>query len=85
MAALERLPRCLYFTTPVPLTQFLLPGVISRTNGGHYDDPKTPKGGRAEPWQGDRPDPHATWSDADLKRLEATKRAMAAKVREVAT
>lgn len=55
LAAVERLPRCLYFTTPVPMTQFLLPGFISRTNGGHYDDPKTPKGGDRR--DGDRPAP----------------------------
>lgn len=75
MAAVERLPRCLYFTTPVPMTQFLLPGFISRTNGGHYDDPKTPKGG-SDKWQGDKPEPLDGWTPAQRRalaeRLKAT-------------
>lgn len=52
LEALERLPRCRYFRTPVPLTQFLAPKFVPKCLGGGYDDipgPKVsadPQGGR---------------------------------------
>ena len=52
LEALERLPRCKFFLTPVPLTQFLAATFVPRCLGGGYDDipgPKVaadPQGGR---------------------------------------
>lgn len=84
LEAIQRLAGCRYFDSPVTLIQFTRPGFVQKVLGGQYDAPRTPKGSPG-PWQGDKPDPQASWSDADRKRFEATKRAMAAKVREAAT
>lgn len=85
LKAIARLRGCRYFDTPVGLHQFCGPRFVKRVNEGRYDTPKKPKGGKADPWQGDKPELQAAWTDADRKRFEATKRAMAAKMREAAT
>lgn len=43
LAALERLPRCKFFTSPVPLTQFLGAKFVPLCLGGQYDAPKGAK------------------------------------------
>lgn len=85
LAAIGRLRACRYFETKVGLHQFCGPRFVSRVNQGRYDSPKMPKGSRGKPPEDDKPAPQATWSEADRKRFEATKRAMAARVREAAT
>ena len=45
--AIDRLPKCLFFTTPVTLIQFVQPGFVARVLGGQYDEPKKPKGTQA--------------------------------------
>ena len=77
LEALERLRTCFYFTTPVPLTQFLLPGFIQRVLGGQYDSPKQSRQDRQ-----DKPPAASKWGDEDRERFEATKRAVAAKLLE---
>jgi hypothetical protein len=42
--AIDRLPKCLFFSTPVTLIQFVQPGFVARVLGGQYDEPKKPKG-----------------------------------------
>lgn len=83
LAAIGRLRACRYFDTKVGLHQFCGPRFVSRVNQGRYDSPKMPKGSRKPP-EDDKPAPQAAWSEADRLRFEATKRAMAARVREAA-
>jgi hypothetical protein len=45
--AIARLPKCLFFTTPVTLIQFVGPGFVARVLGGQYDAAKTAKGSPA--------------------------------------
>ena len=77
--ALEAIPRlagCRYFKTPPTLIQFVGAGFVRRVMGGQYDDPKPARGpAHLE----DRPQAKA-WTGDDAARLEATRRAMAAKM-----
>jgi hypothetical protein len=45
--AIARLPKCLFFTTPVTLIQFVQPGFVARVLGEQYDEAKKPKGSPA--------------------------------------
>jgi hypothetical protein len=77
--ALEAIPRlagCRYFKTPPTLIQFVGAGFVRRVMGGQYDDPKPARGpAHLE----DRPPPRG-WTGDDAARLEATRKAMAAKL-----
>jgi hypothetical protein len=78
--AIPRLRACKYFKTWVGLPQFCSkPAFARKVLDGSYDDVNEPKAGSrcAE----DRPPPQG-WIGEDAARLEATKRAMAAKLRE---
>jgi len=83
LAAIEALPRCKYFRDPVTLPQLVAPGFVDKVLGGQFDNARdTP---RATGYRGpdDRPPPQA-FSGDDAARFEATKRALAAKLREEA-
>jgi len=76
LEAIPRLSACRYFKTPPTLIQFVGPGFVRRVLGGQYDDPKPARGpAHLE----DRP-PARGWSGDDAARLEATRKAMAAKL-----
>jgi hypothetical protein len=85
LQAIEHLPRCRYFDTPATLFQLVGAGFVQRVLAGQYDDPKPAKVARGRPAAGvdDRPPPRG-WTGDDAARLEATKRALAAKMTEVA-
>jgi hypothetical protein len=78
LEAIGRLAGCKYFRTPVPLPQFCGPKFVRRVLQGAYDEVNLPrpKAGGAD----DRPAP-AGFSGDDAARFEATKRALAAKLR----
>jgi hypothetical protein len=80
LAAIEALPRCRYFRDPVTLPQLVAPGFVDKVLGGQFDNAREqrPSGGYRGP--DDRPPPQAFQGD-DAARFEATKRAMAAKLR----
>jgi hypothetical protein len=76
LEAIPRLSACRYFKTPPTLIQFVGAGFVRRVMGGQYDDPKPARGpAHLE----DRPQAKA-WTGDDAARLEATRRAMAAKM-----
>jgi len=81
LAAIEALPRCKYFRDPVTLPQLVAAGFVDKVLGGQFDNPREqrPAGGRGG--LDDRPPPQA-WTGDDAARFEATKRAMAAKLRQ---
>jgi hypothetical protein len=79
LAAIEHLPRCRYFDTPATLFQLVGAGFVQRVLAGQYDDPKPAKAGRGPAHLEDRPPPRG-WSGDDAARLEATRKAMAAKM-----
>jgi hypothetical protein len=83
LQAIEHLPRCRYFDTPATLFQLVGAGFVQRVLAGQYDDPKPAKAGRGPAHLEDRPPPRG-WSGDDAARLEATRKAMAAKIQEVA-
>lgn len=66
--AIQRLPRCRYFRSAVPLTQFCGEGFVDRVLGGQYDKPRESKQSRGPE---DRPAPQP-WSGVDARRYEAT-------------
>jgi hypothetical protein len=85
LKAIDRLPGCRFFTSPVPLGQFCGAKAGRRFTAKvleqEFDDPR-----RLSPSSGprgldDRPPPQA-WSGEDAARFEATKAALAAKFRE---
>lgn len=80
LAALDHLPACRYFRDPVTLPQLVAPGFVDKVLGGQFDNPARPKGG-IRPGLDDRPPPEG-WTGEDQARFEATKRAMAEKLRE---
>ena len=76
LEAIPRLSACRYFKTPPTLIQFVGPGFVRRVLGGQYDDAKPARGpAHLE----DRPQAKA-WTGDDAARLEATRKAMAAKL-----
>jgi len=83
LAALDRLPACRYFRDPVTLPQLVAAGFVDKVLGGQFDNARdTP---RATGYRGpeDRGPPQAFQGD-DAARFEATKRALAEKLREEA-
>jgi hypothetical protein len=76
--AIPRLSACRFFKTPPTLLQFVKPGFVRRVMGGQYDDAQAAKATRGQPSDV----PIRVWSGDDAARLEATKRAMASKIRE---
>lgn len=82
LAALERLPACRYFADPATLPQLVAPGFVDKILGGQFDNPRDRPRGHRDPILGDKAPPMEAWSDADRRRFEETKRALAAKVRE---
>jgi hypothetical protein len=78
LAAIQALPRCKYFRDPVTLPQLVAPGFVDKVLGGQFDNPREQRAARGPD---DRPPPQS-WSGDDAARFEATKRAMAAKLRE---
>lgn len=83
LLAIEALPRCRYFTDPVTLPQLVAPGFVDKVLGGQFDNPRHRSGG-ARPGEGPPPAPLEAWSAGDLAALDATKRAMADRIRQEA-
>ena len=81
MVAIDHLPRCRYFDSPATLIQFCRPGFVTRVLAGQYDAKKPTKPARGAPAHDDRPAPRE-WTGDDAARFEATKRAIAARLRE---
>jgi hypothetical protein len=83
LAAIEALPRCKYFADPVTLPQLVSAGFVDKVLGGQFDNPREPRRSPGRP--DDRPPPTAFTGD-DAARFEATKRALADRLRaEAAT
>jgi len=82
LQAIRELPRCRYFADPVTLPQLVAPGFVDKILGGQFDNPRAARGGGGGGYRGpeDRGPPQAFTGD-DAARFEATKRAMAAKLR----
>lgn len=84
LEAIHLLPACRYFTTPVDLFQLCGPGFVERVLAGKFDSPKpppAPPGHRRSIPPDERP-PAAPWSGEDAARFEATKRALAERIRQ---
>jgi len=80
LAAIDRLPQLRYFVDPVTLPQFVAPGFVDKILGGQFDNPREQRQtGRPD----DRPPPQA-WTGEDAARLEATRKAMIEKLKELA-
>ena len=80
LAAIPRLAGCRFFDTPVTMIQFTRPGFVRKVLGEQFDDPKAKAAGRSA-GPDERPPPRE-WAGDDAARFEATKRAMAAKLRQ---
>ena len=80
LAAIEALPRCRYFRDPVTLPQLVAPGFVDKVLGGQFDNAREQRTSSGYRGPDDRPPPQA-FSGDDAARFEATKRAMAAKLR----
>lgn len=74
LAAIQELPRCKYFRDPVTLPQLVAPGFVDKVLGGQFDNPREQRRG-----PDDRPPPQG-WSAEDAARLEATRRAVLARM-----
>jgi len=83
LRAIDHLPKCRYFDTPATMFQLVGAGFVQRVLAGQYDDPKPAKGGRGPNQADDRP-PAKAWTGDDAARLEATRKALAGKMQEVA-
>jgi hypothetical protein len=81
LAAIEALPRCRYFSDPVTLPQLVAPGFVDKVLGGQFDNPRQ-RPGAGRPGEAPAPAPLSTWSPGELAAFEATKRAMADKIRQ---
>lgn len=83
LAAIEALPRCRYFRDPVTLPQLVAEGFVDKVLGGQFDNPRDQ--GRAAGPRGpdDRP-PAQGFTGDDAARFEATRRALADKLRQEA-
>ncbi len=73
LTAIDRLPKCRFFSDPVTLIQFVKPGFVEKVLGGQYDSPRQPRGGGGFSREPER-SPAAGWSGDDAERFEATKR-----------
>lgn len=81
LAAIEALPRCRYFADPVTLPQLVAPGFVDKILGGQFDNPRHARqAGR--PGEDPPPAPLSTWSPSELAAFEASKRAIADKIRQ---
>lgn len=80
LAAIEALPRCRYFRDPVTLPQLVAPGFVDKVLGGQFDNPRD--SGRRDPIAGEKAPPMEAWNEEERKRLEATRRILAAKIQE---
>jgi hypothetical protein len=81
LAAIEALPRCRYFADPVTLPQLVAPGFVDKVLGGQFDNPRHARpAGR--PGEEPPPAPLSTWSPGELAAFEASKRAIADKIRQ---
>jgi hypothetical protein len=81
LAAIEALPRCRYFADPVTLPQLVAPGFVDKVLGGQFDNPRQARpAGR--PGEEPPPAPLSTWSPGELAAFEASKRAIADKIRQ---
>ena len=80
LAAIPRLAGCRFFDTPVTMIQFTRPGFVRKVLGEQFDDPKAKAAVRSGGLD-ERPPPRE-WDGDDAARFEATKRAMAAKLRQ---
>ncbi|MBU6222675.1 MAG: hypothetical protein KGR24_07980 [Planctomycetes bacterium] len=80
LEAVERMPGCRFFTSAVVMSQIGKPGFIERVLGGQYDEPKQAARQGRPAGPDDRP-PAQGWQGDDAARFEATKRALAAKLR----
>ena len=79
LRAIEHLPRCRRFATPVKLSQLVLPGWVGRVLGGDFDDAirrDPPRGGPMRP--DDRP-PAQGWGPDDVARLRRAQEREAAR------
>jgi hypothetical protein len=76
LAAIQELPRCKYFRDPVTLPQLVAPGFVDKVLGGQFDNPREQRGHRGPD---DRPPPQG-WNAEDAARLEATRRAVLARM-----
>lgn len=91
LQAIEHLPRCRYFSTPVTLFQFCGPGFVTRVLAGQYDEPKPSKPARGPAGQPDGPRSAAEaardWERAasDPERQRAREAYLAAKAAKPAT
>ena len=81
LAAIEALPRCRYFSDPVTLPQLVAPGFVDKVLGGQFDNPRQ-RPGAGRPGEAPAPAPLSTWSPGELAAFEATKRAMADRIRQ---
>lgn len=79
MEAIPRLAACRYFETPVTMIQFTKPGFVTKVLGDQFDDPKPKPAGRS--FGTDERPPAEGWKGDDAARFEATKRALAEKIR----
>jgi hypothetical protein len=79
LEAIKALPRCRYFRDPVTLPQLVAEGFVDKVLGGQFDNPRDHRPGPRG--QDDRPPPQA-WTGDDAARFEATKRAMADRIRQ---
>lgn len=73
LRAIEHLPRCRYFDTPVTMIQLCGDGFVQRVLAGQYDGKKGGKAAPAATPRDDRPPPRV-WSGSDeVARLAALK------------
>lgn len=79
-AAVEHLPKCIYFRTPVTLPQFCGRGFVDRVLGGQYDKPKESRSSSGYRGPDDKPPPQGFAGD-DAARFEATKRKLVEQLR----
>jgi len=79
LRAIEHLPRCRYFDSPVTLIQLCGPGFVGKVLAGQYDTAKQAKA-TGRPGRLDDPPPPREWTGDDAARIEATKRAWAEKL-----
>jgi hypothetical protein len=83
LAAIEALPRCRYFRDPVTLPQLVAEGFVDKVLGGQFDNPRDQGRSTGPRGPDDRP-PAQGFQGDDAARFEATRRALADKLRQEA-
>lgn len=81
LRAVEHLPTCRYFDSPVTLIQLCGKGFVNRVLAGQYDGKKAAKA-TGRPGRPDDPPSPKEFTGDDLARLEATKRAWAERLKQ---